>query len=407
MHYTYMGNFFTDIFNWKRYVPDEFTGTINGEPARFSLDRFNMGGKRSYYYSDTFDEYVDLYKTNFIVRNAIDKIAKMVSQANFYGKKDNDAIVNKLNNPNNKQSKQEFLKEYTVFLKSSGWTIIWKRWQSVGNLETLELINLNPDKISFTRSGNIKAEYENEVQNINIGDFIVFYDTIRRKDNKGVSVLKSLRSQIENIRDAQKAKGIQIENSGTTIVSPKQVNSANGTIDEGLDKPILNIPGQNGVIQPTQKDIIEDKLNNRGIENRVIVSSKGLDALNLAAGLNAFDFDAKNESDILSIYDGFGVPVELTPYGKNTTYDNKNIAELSLLQGEVMPLIDSLTNSLNSEFDKFGNALSSFDHLECMSVVEKRIQETNSNIINQVISLKDAGLIDENKAKEMLKDIIQ
>jgi len=401
-------------FDWlnpvkREFVPQEFTTTIKGEPVRGWRDWIGaiLGNKKASYYADGFTDYVEVCRQNFVVQNAIGKIAKLLAHANFTSENENDKIVAKINNPNEKQSKQEFLKEFAVFIKSAGYTVIWKRWRSVGNWDSLELINLNPDCLNFTKQGNIKAEYDGKLENILKDDVIVFYDSVREKDNKGYSVLKPLRSQINNIADAQKAKGIQIEKSGTTIISAK-VPTGGGMITERLSDPIMEMPADsNGNVPLTQKDVIEQKLNGRGLENRIIVSERGIDTTSLSAGLEGLDYDSKTESDKLAIYDALGVPVELTYLGKNATYDNKYVAELSLLQSEIMPLAENLVNSLNSEFEKYGKVDKvDFNHLESMSVIQKRIQETNTSLIAQVIDLKNAGLITEEIAKEMLKDIL-
>lgn len=382
-------------------IPTE-TGSINGTPVRMWLDVFNTGKKQHIFYPERYNKYVALQKEVFVVNNAIGKIAKVVSKADFVSEKDNDVLVSKLNNPNQKQSKQEFLKEFTVYVKAAGWGIVWKKWQSIGNFETLELINIDPDCADFTTNGKIKFEYEEQKHTVELTDVILFYDTVREKDGRGYSALRPLRSQINNVLDAQRAKGIQIENSGTTIVSPKALNNTS-VADEGLNAMVHpEIPGQ-----ISQKQQIEDKLNNRGIENRVIVASKGLDALNLSSELNGFKFNETIEADILAIYDALGVPVELTPYGKNVTYENKAVAELSLLQSEAMPLVESLVLSLVLEFPTIKSEIKvNFDSLEAMTIVRKRNEESNTKKIEQVVTLIDNQLITPVQAQQMLTGII-
>lgn len=394
-------------FSWPAFngsndnsIPTEY-GSINGMPTKFSLDSYGIGSLKETHYPDGYSKYVRLQREVFVVNNAVNKIAKFLSEVEFTSENENDKILQKLNEPNDKQSKQEFLKEFAIYTKSAGWSIIWKRYKSFGNWDTLELINVNPDGANFTTNGeSIVFHHEEKEYTIKLTDVIIFYDTIRQSNNKGYSVLKPLRSQIKNILDAQKAKGIQIENSGTTIVSPKVTQQSN--MDNGLDSITLpDVPGQ-----VTQKDVIEAKLNHRGIENRIVVASRGLDALNLSAELNDFKFDEVNEVDVLTIYESFGINKDLTPYGKDATYDNKKVAELSLVQGEVSPLAANLVNSLNSEFADRGEVSFNFDHLECMSIVRERIEKTNTERIAQVQSLLQMELIDQNKAKQMLNGII-
>lgn len=368
---------------------------VNMEYDVFTLDAFNIGSSGGSCYPKTTD-FVKLQEENFILNNVISKIAKKFSNAVFTDETDS-ALLNKINNPNDSQSKEEFLKEFATFILSSGFTVIWKKWKSFGNFETLEFVNINPFKCSF-ENDKISFQYENENITTNISDVVVFYDTRREHLNKkGYSRITPLKSQVDNIFLAQKAKNIQINNAGTTIVSPKQVTGGNG-IDEGLNAPV---PKMGGGLK-TQKSEMEDKLNSRGLQNRIIVASKGLDAVNLSEKLNKIDFHKIVEPDALSVYDAFGFPIELSPYGKDATFENKGKAELSLLENEVMPLVNNLTNSLNKEFPKNGNVKANYDQLEVMSIIKNRKIDTNTKLIAMYKDLFDEDLIDAKQYKQIL-----
>lgn len=389
-------NWFSSLFN--KNVPSVSYDTINGQRVKLEVDGFTFGKKQHIYYPDDFRKYVKLQRENFVLNTVIGKIAKGVSAVKFYSDKENDALVRKLQNPNDKQSQQEFLKEFVTFLKSSGWVVIWKDWKSIGNFETMQLKNIDTDYCCFDKTGSkLIFSYEDKEHTVLVSDCIIFYDTVKMKDGRGYSRIKPLRSQINNITSSQIAKGIQIENSGTTIVSPKVGNNANG-VDDGINGMVHpDIPGQ-----ITQKQQIENNLNARGLENRVIVASRGLDALNLSAQLNSFDFSNKVESDVLAIYDAFGVPVEISPYGKNSTFDNKQVAMLDMIESEVLPILENILNSLKSEFPKQGNPLIDVSHISSMSIVKERIQKTNGTTIDQVVSLLNNKLINESEAKKIL-----
>lgn len=382
-----------------RFGIDSYKGNIGGNSAIFEIDSFDVGGsnKKSIYGSST--KYVKLQEDNFVLNNLFNTVASKLSSAMFTSDNENSELLNKINNPNESQSKEEFLKEFTIFLLSSGWTAIWKRYVSIGNFETMELINLNPDNTeigdnSLTSTVNGKEEI------ILLIDVIMFYDSIRNASTKkGFSRTYPLRSQIENIRDAQKAKGIQIENSGTTIVSPKQTASAN-SIDEGLNAPV---PQMGGGLK-TQKEEMEDRFSSRGLQNRIIVSSKGLDAKNLSSELNDVDFHKIVEPDLLMIYDAYNFPSELSPFGKNVTYDNKQVAEVSLIESEVMPIAKNIVNSLNAEFPKKDPIKVDFNHLNSMSIIQERIQKTNADTIDQYGKLLTANIISADEYKKILID---
>jgi hypothetical protein len=363
------------------------------------IDTFGVGGgdRKTFYPEST--KFFKLQKENFVLNNVLNKIASKFSSAEFLSETDNNELVDKINNPNEKQSKEEFLKEFAIYLLSSGYTIMWKKYVSYGNFKTMELINLNPDKTEFTKDG-VSSEVDNKIEKILIADVIVFYDSIRNNETKkGYSRITPLRSQINNIRDAQIAKGIQIENSGTTIVSPKAAVNGN-SVDEGLNAAV---PVMGGGMK-TQKEEMEERFNTRGISNRIIVSNKGLDAKNLSSELNNVKFYEIVETDILAVYDTYNFPVELSPYGKNATFENKETAEVSLIETEAYPLAKNLYRSLNSAFpNKKPISDVSYDHLNSMSIIEKRIQETNGTAIDQLKTLYDSELITKDEFRKELK----
>jgi hypothetical protein len=372
--------------------------SVNGQPVQMEIDVFGIGSNdKKTFYSDS-TKFVKLQKETFVLNNVFNKIASKLSSAQFTSESDNSEILDKINNPNDSQSKEEFLKEFTVFLLSSGWTAIWKKYKSFGNFKTLELINLNPDNTDIGKI-NLTTEIDGKSETILLTDVILFYDSVRNnKNKKGYSRITPLRTQINNIKDAQLAKGIQIENSGTTIVSPKQTAAGNN-IDEGLNAPV---PVMGGGIK-TQKEEMEDRFSSRGLINRIIVSSKGLDAKNLSAELNTVKFHEIVETDILAVYDAYSFPVELSPYGKNATFENKEVAEVGLIENEVAPLAENLINSLNAEFPNKKPIDVHFNHLNSMSVIQERIQTTNGKTIDQYGVLFDKKIITESEYKEILK----
>jgi hypothetical protein len=395
--------------NWKditirRFVPKLFTKIISGEIVRGSIDRIDMWCNTELHFSDSFNKYVKLQDNNYVLNNVIGKIAKSLSNAHFSDAgSDNSQLLDKINNPNPKQSKEEFLKEFAIFLAAAGWTVIWKRYISIGNFKTMELINLDPDCTEIV-NGKVKFDFEGEYWSIDRKDAIVFYDTRKNNgDDRGYSRAKPLRSQITNIQDVQIAKNIQIVNSGITLVSPK-ANLQNGNMDQGMDTPITTPIAMGNTVVRTQKDDMEEKLNVRTIGNRIIVSSKGIDATNLSAALSDIDFNDKIESDVLAIYDAYGVPIELSPYGKNSTFDNKEVAETSLIENEILPLAESLTKSLNAEFPTMGKLIVDFNHISSVAQKKNKIHDTNKVIVDTYNSLVASGVITVVEANRILTD---
>ena len=386
----------------KYFGTNKKTLTVNGQVINMeadvlTLDAFSMGGSTSTFYNENTD-FIKVYEDNFIVNSIISKISSKFSSVKFLDEK-NSRLLDKINNPNNYQSKDEFLKEFSSFVLAAGFTAIWKKYISFGNFQTMELININPSKCHIDlKKESISFEYKGNTESVLLTEVILFYDTRQNNTNKkGYSRLIPYKSQIDNINLVQKAKNIQVQNSGTTIVSPKQV-SAGSNIDEGLNTPVP-VMGGNLI---TQKEEMEDKLNNRGLSNRIIVSSKGLDAINLSEKLNNIDFNKIVEPDAMVLYDAYNFDKELTPFGKDSTYDNKGESELKLYESEIFPLANNFINSLNAEFEGKGKLDLSYDHVGVMSIVKNRIIDTNEKLISQYNLLLDKEIINAVEYKKIL-----
>ncbi|WP_264435153.1 phage portal protein [Flavobacterium agricola] len=333
----------------------------------------------------------------------MNQIAKRVSNVKFESLDGrSNELLEKINNPNNYQTKVEFLKEFCIFLLSSGYTAIWKKYNAFGVFSSLELININPDTIGFNLN-SISFTHQAIKHTVDYEQIIFFYDIRKCDTDYAISRLKPLKSQIDNIRNAQKAKGIQIDNSGTTIVSPK-ASTSNNIMEEGLDGPVpTKVMGPNGMIQKTQKEVMEEKLTSRGLKNRIIVSSKGMDAVNLSAQLNNVKFHEIVETDVLAFCDAFSFPPELTPYGKRATFDNKELAEIALMESEIIPISENFAKSMMSVFPKRGEVFPSFKHINAMSLIEERIQKTNGTTIDQLTVLLEKEIISKEEFRKILQ----
>lgn len=395
-------NWFSDIFRRsKRYGV-----TKDGIPISMEFEeREGYYYKKAYYKDDT--DFVQLQEEHYILNDVINKIAKTFSNAQFSdGKSNSTALVDKINNPNQKQSKEEFLKEYAIFLLSAGWTCIWKKYESFGNFDTLQLININPDPcITEVRKNTVVTVINGKQETIEKRQLIFFYDVRKNyEDDKGISRIKPLKMQVLNTRDASFAKNIQICKSGTTLVSPKAAPS--GSIpDEGLNVPNLMPVGIDGKRPPTAREDLEDKLNTRGVANRIIVANKGLDSTNLGADLAKMDYYKIVEDDILAIFDAYNFPPELSPYGKNSKYENRDAAEVALIESEVYPMSKSLTDSLEAEFTNKGTLEVSYDHLKAVANTNNKIHDTKAKIVDYYATMVDKGIITSQEANKKLTEL--
>jgi len=378
---------------WDIFKPATFK---NDSPLE--LDTFGFGENNHKLTYPDYTKFVKLQHNTFILKNVLSKIGSKVSSVKFVCDNENEPLFKLLNNPNTTQSKEEFLKEFTVFILSAGWTAVYKKYGVFGDNSTLELVNLNPD-CSEVKEDVVTTVINGKMETFLKSDVILFFDSIRNENlKKGYSRIAPLRSQIKNIQNAQIAKGIQIDNSGTIIISPKQVTGSNN-IDEGLNAPVPQIGGN----LVTQKQEIENKFSKHGLMNRFIVSSKGIEAKNLSSEFNKMDFYKVIESDALDIYDAYNFPAELTPYGKNATFENKPLAEISLMENEVFPLLENIIRSFSLDFNPKNKISADFNHLNSMSVIHERTQKTNQTIIDQYGYLFEKELIDKNEFIKILQ----
>lgn len=373
---------------------------LDNTPTQMEFDIYGNTSKLCEYYKDDFNFY-ELYEKKFIVRTIVGKLASIFSNTSIEDLSGKESkLLLKLKTPNNQQSTEEFLKDFGINLWTSGYSMIWKKWGSFGNFDTLELIVISTDKdITSIGKNTVKTTIDEKTETIKKEDIIFFYDSQKSKDDlSGVSRLKPFKSQIDNVIDTQFAKNIQIENSGTTVVSPKAA-AAQNNIDEGLNAPV---PTKTGGYK-TQKEEMEERLNSRGIKNRIIVSNKGLDAKNLSAELNNVKFSEITEPDALALYDLYSFAPELTPYGKNATFENKPAAENKLIEAEIIPLAESLIRSLNQEFKAQGQVKMSYDHINSVATTKNKVVEVNKTVVETYSNLVKEGIITPQEAKKQLE----
>lgn len=363
------------------------------------LDIFGSNKDRKEYYSEDYNFY-NLYEKKFIVRTIVGKLANLFSNAALSDESGKETkLLEKLKSPNKDQSTEEFMRDFAINLFVSGYSIIWKKYESYGDFESLELIVISTDQdVTSVGKKSITTDYKGKSKTIDFDDLIILYDTQRKRNSlEGVSRLRPFKTQIDNITDAQTAINIQIENSGTTVVSPKSSTNANN-IDEGLNAPVPTLGG--GL--KTQKEEMEDKLNSRGIRNRIIVSNKGLDAKNLSAELNSMNFSDMVVSNALSLYDLYSFDPELSPYGKNATFENKPSAENKVIESEIISLSRSLARSINQEFEAYGDIKISYDHLNSVATTKNKVVDVKKTVSDTYISLYKDGLIDRDEARKQL-----
>lgn len=259
----------------------------------------------------------------------------------------------------------------------------------------------------FQRDTNFDYKFEGLQRTFNFKQVIPFYDIAQDPANnfKGISRLKSLEQEMQQIWLANKAIDNQIKLSGNIIVSPDAHKLSE--MDAGLDKPIVTNTGK------TQKQDIEEKLNMSFIFGKSLtVSATALKAINLAESLNGYDYNKQFKQEagriMLNLYD---IPRKMQNI--NTSAELKSDKEgedVDLYEKTVLPLSTSFAKSINSTYSALtGTTVKlSYDHLTVFQqkreAARKLEAEHKERTKNFIISLYEKDFISKDEAKKMLQD---
>lgn len=363
---------------------------------------------------DAFDSPItflcDLFKKGFIY--AKDKEGNII---------EDDPLVNRLNNPNRFQTKEQFLSDFYYFLTAAGWTNIYPFHKSIGfekDFKENELFILNPDKISFKDFNSdifsldnadfkyhLKGAKENTKRDLNTKKVIQFTDVRIDPENpfKGLSRLASLTDEGENTLLANRGKKNQIKRTGSLLVTHKE--HAKDQFSDGLDE-VFEVNEKTGKPK-TYKDEIEKELNMLGLSQgkSIAISSKELQVLSLAKDILGINFDLMIAADRITISNKIGVPIELLPTKDiNAKYDNRENAELQVIQNRIEPVAEMFCKKVREYFEYEHEICMSYDHLPAYQLVNKQIEDRKTKTVERLKLLKEMNWITDEKAKKILQD---
>ena len=363
---------------------------------------------------DAFDSPItflcDLFKKGFIY--AKDKEGNII---------EDDPLVNRLNNPNRFQTKEQFLSDFYYFLTAAGWTNIYPFHKSIGfekDFKDNELFILNPDKISFKDFNSdifsldnvgfkyhLKGAKDNTKRDLNTKNVIQFTDVRIDPENpfKGLSRLASLTDEGENTLLANRGKKNQIKRTGSLLVTHKE--HAKDQFSDGLDE-VFEVNEKTGKPK-TYKDEIEKELNMLGLSQgkSIAISSKELQVLSLAKDILGINFDLMIAADRITISNKIGVPIELLPTKDiNAKYDNRENAELQVIQNRIEPVAEMFCKKVREYFEYEHEICMSYDHLPAYQLVNKQIEDRKTKTVERLKLLKEMNWITDEKAKKILQD---
>lgn len=262
----------------------------------------------------------------------------------------------------------------------------------------------------FQKEISFEYTYNTEKKILNYSQIIPFFDIAQNPENPfiGVSRLKALEDEINQIWLSNKAIDNQIKLSGNIIVSPDA--GTNGQMSLGLDKPIT-INANSG---KTHKDDIEEKLNLPGIifGKSLTVSSTALKAINLAESLKDYDYNTKFKQQagrvILNL---FGIPRKLQNIITTSELQkDKEGEDVDLYEKIIIPVAQSFAKSINYVYSELTKSTIEIDysHLSVFSERQENAKKTErqakTETVEMLIKLLDKELITPDEAKKVLKD---
>jgi len=201
---------------------------------------------------------------------------------------------------------------------------------------------------------------------------LIFKDTqvnCTTSDNSFVlpqSRLYPLSDPVSNICQSYEAKYTLIAKKGAIGILSNESKDAAGAA------PLL----------PEDKKEVQDQFANQyGLspdQSQVIISGVGLKWQSMTFPIKDLMLSEEIKEASLVVYEAFGIPKFLTPYGEGDTFNNQNTAEKSFYQRTVIPTIEEVAATLSAFFQLESQGLFLrvyFDHLEIFQKSKKEEAE--------------------------------
>ena len=314
-------------------------------------------------------------------------------------------LIQKLNNPNQYQSRQDFFKQFIWFYLGFGYVYQYvKKPSGFNDIERANIYNLRTDLLEYDKNfktpigaklndfKRTQFTYDPKDENLSLTfkDVIRYHDLPTLKDYaRSNSRLDSHKEAISNIQKAFDAKNIIIGSNGREMYS----NSSSGNVQA--------LP-----ISPEEKHNIETKLTRYGLgrgKRRSIVVNTDVVWKSLHIPLKELGLDDSVIKDATILLNCNGVPPELISYAdRMPKYENREMAEVGFIQRQMQPIADDVANSIGGYFGVEVKA--SYDHLPIMQRVEKiRVEKltAHTEYLNTAV---EGGFLELEEAKQRFKD---
>lgn len=301
-------------------------------------------------------------------------VAKIFSQAEFItnensNRKTNNGLLDLLNNPNEYQTREDFLETLCFMMITQGACVVALE-QSVGFSSPVSMHVLNYDLIKWGEGlnkgvkkknnalkGKIRYDPNGEDIEYKLSDLLFFYDlpnAVYKNPFKVKSRLDGLSQTLLNTKDSLIAKNIILRSNGKEMITGKKGGFP---------------------LTPEEKKDAENLFNNeyglsfsrrRGIVTKADVSWKSMHI-----ALRDLGLDESIRVDGNIIYTALHIPKDiLSLEAKKTTYNNFKESMVSYVQNEIQPTLNSVISVFNKKFNNGENILrGNYEHLPIMQFI--------------------------------------
>jgi len=310
-----------------------------------------------------------------------------------------DPFLKAISRPNFSQSQQDFLYSHEFF-KGTGNNItrvIASKPNDIDKVYSFE--NLIPSQIDYNKINefddfifaksdlrdvnkrHIVYKMNDKPHDVPLSELMFFYDVTNGLQPKNrfrsPSRIDMLREPLQNIREAQKAKNINLRLSAKHIIS-SGVTSA-GEMTDGL--------------QPGEKEDIERRFMDKDIH----ASESNLSVNSLANNMSKLMFDESCASDLTKIATAYGINRDVLSWHLNgsSTYDNKNMGLLDWIQNSIEFEGEDWAGTFNNYFnyiDQGKKIKLKYDHLPVMQIIKEQQSESLKKKAETAKLLMDLGM---------------
>lgn len=295
---------------------------------------------------------------------------------------DDDPFLTAIGRPNFSQSQQDFLYSHEFF-KGTGNNItrvIAGRPNDIGSVYSFE--NLIPSQVNYdgankfddfvfaksdidsVKERKIKYKMNEKEHYIPLSELAFFYDITNgltpKTRFKSPSRIDTLKEPLQNIREAQKSKNINLRLSAKHIIS-------SGITGESMKDGL----------QPNEKEDIERRFMSKDIH----ASESNLKVNSLANNMGKLLFDESCASDLTKIATAYGINRDVLSWhlSGQTTYDNKENGLVDWIQNSIEFEGEDWAGTWNSYFNypEQGKKIKmKYDHLPVMQVLKDKHAES-------------------------------